>query len=166
MARRYIIPLVVLVVTLAVFEPVWDHGFVVLDDGANIVENPYLKPPSLSKTLLLWKTPYQSLYVPVTYSAWAGLAWLSEIFAPGSGNAKLNPLLFHAANLLLHLLCAFLVFVILKMIVRVDWAACAGALFFALQVRAVQTHQSGTDAALIPPIHVDRHALPHQVFLR
>ncbi len=132
MARRCIILLVLIVVTLAVFGPVWDHGFVVLDDGAHIVENPYLKPPSISKTLALWKAPYGSLYIPVTYSAWAGLAWLSEIFARGGVGTKLDPRLFHAANVALHLLCAFLVFVILKIIVRADWAACGGALFFAL----------------------------------
>ncbi len=132
MARRCIIPLVLIVATLAVFGPVWNHDFVVLDDGVNIIDNPFLQPPSFSNALHLWKTPYKSMYIPVTYSAWAALARLSEIFEPGGSGGKLDPRLFHAANVLLHLLCVVLVFVILRMIVRADWAACGGALFFAL----------------------------------
>ncbi len=131
MAHRCIILLFLILVPLAVFGQAWDHGFISLDDEVNITDNPFIRSP-VSNALLFWKAPYEGLYIPVTYNAWAVLARLSEIFASGGAGGRLDPRVFHAANVLIHVLCALLVFVILRMIVRADWAACGGALFFAL----------------------------------
>ncbi len=110
------------------------------DDDINVKQNPYLNPATVSNTLHFWTTPYAGLYIPLTYSFWATVARFAG-FSGGSGRGQqLDPRLFHEANLILHLASALVVFVILRILVRKDWPACAGALLFALhpaQVEAV-----------------------------
>ena len=60
------------------------------------------------------------------------MARLSQLSPTYQKEAKLDPLPFHLANLILHLLSALVVFALLRMLVRHDWAAGAGALLFAL----------------------------------
>src|SRR5262249_44089281 len=73
------------------------------------------------------------MYIPVVYTAWWTLAHV-----PAS--AGLNPVAFHAANLVVHLLSAIVVYEILLLLIGSRYAACAGALIFAvhpLQTEAV-----------------------------
>ena len=130
--------LFLIVVTLAIFFPIRNHEFV-WDDRSNIAENPYLKRGSFSGALALWRRPYQQLYIPFTYTVWAGIA----AFAGNpttEARSRLDAGPFHMVNLILHMLSVLVVFAILRMVIRNDWAAGAGALLFGLhplQVEAV-----------------------------
>ena len=128
---HFYIALLLLVFTLAVFYQVRDHDFI-SDDYMHIVENPYLKPVTLPRVLELWQKPYWGLYIPVTYTVWAAIARLAELPGAGQNAAKLDPRPFHSANLVLHLVNLLIVFAILRMLTRNDWAASCGALLFAL----------------------------------
>ena len=128
---QFYIALLLMIFTLAVFYQVRDHDFI-SDDYIHIVENPYLKPVTLPRVVELWQKPYWGLYIPVTYTAWAAIARLAELPGPGPRAAKLDPRPFHSANLVLHLANLLIVFAILRMLARNDWAAGCGALLFAL----------------------------------
>ena len=149
--RGRILPMIILVfVTLAVFRPVISHQFLAYDDSVNIYENPYFQTRSLDNLLHFWRYPYEVLYAPLTYTLWALTAWAPAMLtAEPSAAVAPDPRLFHSLNLLLHLLSVLIVWRILELFLRLrrptgtetavdgtslplEWAACGGALLFAI----------------------------------
>ena len=88
------------------------YGFIELDDPTNIFRNPLLNPPTWSHCLHFWTHGFFSMYIPLTYTAWSLVAYLSERIV--EGHLYLRPGFFHAANLVLHGLNSFLVFLVLR----------------------------------------------------
>lgn len=136
--RHLLAALLLIGITLAVFWPVHGHKFVLWDDQINVYENPFLAPTTPSNISHLWKKPYENLYIPLTYTLWAGVAYLTQRPTMEKTKAQFNPSPFHATNLILHILCVLVVFAILKIFVTNDWAACCGAMFFALHPLQVE----------------------------
>ncbi len=143
-----------IILPLAVFWEVSGFEFLSWDDGANIYDNPRFDPVTLDSILLFWKQPFLSLYIPVTYTLWSVLAWISHYFILPGDSEKISPLLFHMANLYIHILNGIIVFSILNILrARTEDSAevtvctftyklapCLGALFFLvhpIQVEAV-----------------------------
>ena len=142
-------------VTLAVFGQVGRFAFVLWDDGLFISENPYLQSLTFDDVVVFWRFPYAELYVPLTYTLWALTAAVSRgTSAHPAGAGALAPAWFHGLNLLGHLVCVLVVWCMVRILLdrttplqapdlplrRLEWAACAGALLFAvhpLQVEAV-----------------------------
>ena len=156
-------------------------GFTNWDDQLHITENERFQPVSAQNVLYFWWHPgasksgrapkvYEQLYQPITFTVWALIALISlrptALPIVGGNPSRLDPHLFHAANLIVHILCALLVFAILRLLLRrleqtrlkveqarlkveqtsafgsgaIDGAAFCGALFWALhpvQVEAV-----------------------------
>ncbi|MFQ5432367.1 MAG: hypothetical protein ACE5EN_07680 [Nitrospinota bacterium] len=123
-----------------------DYDFVNWDDNLFITENRYLNPPGLENVLHFWKKP-RWLYMPLTYTSWSILAWVSG-FVPAEPHG-LNPALFHAVNLIVHVLSVLVIFGILRLLLsrgfdqtendndkpdsfKINLAAGAGALMFAI----------------------------------
>lgn len=98
--------LLIVASTAAIYSPVVGYGFVAWDDGLHIYDNPRFHPVTWAHVEAFWRQPYEYLYIPVTYNVWAAVAWLSQRLAPGSSTA----VLFHALNLLLHLVNVFMVY--------------------------------------------------------
>jgi Tfp pilus assembly protein PilF len=132
-----------LALTSAIFWPVLGFDFVIWDDDLHIYDNPRFVSLSWANILAFWYGPYAHLYIPLTYTVWGALVWISRTVLPGPLTAEL----FHRLNLLLHLANTLIVY-------RVGclWlssvgppqhrttAAALGALIFALhplQVEAV-----------------------------
>jgi len=149
--RGRILPMIILVfVTLAVFRPVIGHQFLAYDDSVNVYKNPYFQARSLDNLLHFWRYPYEGLYAPLTYTLWALTAWAPALLsADPSAAVAPDPRLFHSLNLLLHLLSVLVVWRILGLLLRrtklagtrtavdgnslpLEWAACGGALLFAI----------------------------------
>ncbi len=127
-------PAIVLVLaTLLVFGHVLGFGLVNYDDPVNITENPWLQTPAATALAHFWSTPYEELYVPLTYTAWYFLGAV----------AHMSPAVFHAANWLVHALNAVWVFAFLRLCLELlarrdgksgshTLPALAGAFFWAL----------------------------------
>ena len=131
--------ILLIAVVLVVFWPLTDAGFTTWDDLATVGQNPRLEHVSWASVADYWRHPAMDLYIPVTYSVWALLAWLSSGAAAG-GVSSLNAVWFHSANLVIHALSTLVVFALLRQLVRQAWAAVIGALIFAVhpvQVEAV-----------------------------
>lgn len=128
--RPYRAALVLFVITMAVFWRTQDHGFV-WDDAINLERNHYLTPLTLSNLAHFWIAPHENLYIPLTYTVWGTIAYFAQLPARG-GEIEFNPRLFHTANAIVHALSALVAFAILRLLIKQDWAAGAGALLFAL----------------------------------
>lgn len=144
--------LAVTLLTLLIFSPVLSFPFFPFwDDDIHVHANPWFHPLTWDGLRSFWLSPYQQLYIPLTYSVWAALAawsrgWAGLPLATGA----LDPVWFHAANWALHAGSSALVFFLLRRILtatalpqkpgQVSWAAAVGAAFFAwhpLQVEPV-----------------------------
>jgi tetratricopeptide (TPR) repeat protein len=144
-------PMIILVfVTVAVFWPVLGYQFLAYDDSIDVYNNPYLQARSLDNLLHFWRYPYEGLYTPLTYTLYALAAWLPALLTASPSAAVVpDPRLFHGLNLSLHLLSVLIVWRILVLLLRrtkltgtgtaddgnslpLDWAACGGALLFAI----------------------------------
>lgn len=122
------------------FLPVIWNDFVEWDDITFILGNPRLNPPTLSSVGWYWTHAAWNLYQPVTMTLWGILAKIGHVDDPDQFGGHMNPYLFHLASLILHVMAAVVVWQILRRVVRNDWAAAAGALFWGLhpvQVEAV-----------------------------
>ncbi len=130
-AQRAVLAAAILVLfTLTVFWRVQNHGFV-WDDGPNVERNLYFKSAALPDIARFWTAPYEKLYIPVTYTVWGVIAHFAQLPNQGDDEVKLDPRLFHWANLIFHVLNALIVFRILRRLVNNVYAAGAGALLFA-----------------------------------
>jgi len=128
------------------FLPFWD-------DDTNIHRNPLYAPLSWGSVAQFWLGPFQQLYIPVTYTVWAGLVALSRIIAGTAISfGPINASLFHGANLAAHLFAVAMVYLILCRILAahvpktaverpmgVILASAAGALTFGLHPVQVET---------------------------
>lgn len=128
-----------LLVTGLVFTPAVQHDFLVWDDDKNITANPIVSSASIDKLPVLWRAPYQGLYIPVTYSAWTLIAAAQLSLEPQD---ELSPVWFHTANIALHLVNTLLVLLLLWRLIdrRSLIPPVLGAAIFAihpLQVEAV-----------------------------
>src|SRR5690348_2176047 len=138
MKRRGVIPLILVVVTLATFGRIVTHEFTGWDDAMTIFENPRIVSPSLKNVIYYWTNPADGLYVPVTYTLWSAIASVSQV-DDGAGHVTLNPWAFHAVSILLHVVTVLVVFQILRLLINHDIAAMFGALLFAVHPMQVET---------------------------
>ncbi len=137
MRKNCLIISILILAVLAVFGPAARYDFVGWDDDIHVYNNPYLKPPTVESTIRFWEGPYEGLYIPATFSLWAGLTKVSGAL---EGEEVFKPFVYHGANIILHLLNVLLVYSILALLLegegggraRVAWAAGAGALLYGL----------------------------------
>jgi tetratricopeptide (TPR) repeat protein len=141
----WLLGLLLVAITVVVFGPVVHYDFVAWDDDLHIYDNPLFQPLSWAHVGAFWRAPYAHLYIPVTYTVWAAVGWLTQTLLSESLTA--TP--FHCLNLLLHLGNILVVYRLLLLILRqgertlpcyMAMAAAAGAVLFGLhplQVEAV-----------------------------
>ncbi|MGO8673428.1 MAG: tetratricopeptide repeat protein [Capsulimonadaceae bacterium] len=148
------IPPLLAAVVLAVYDRVCGYAFGAWDDTAHITNNPFLNPISPHALAHFWSQPHLELYIPVTYTVWTALCFLSRLRTPvavaGLGTIGYDARVFHSANLLVHvtstLLCYFLIRRVLTARagtpvpgLQVRTAAAAGALLFGLHPVQVES---------------------------
>ncbi len=123
-------------IVFLVFGPSIAFDYSQHDDAVNTFQNPFLNPPMPGNVLALWIQSYEGLYIPVTYTAWAFVGWISSLLTWTANNH--SPAGYHFANLLVHLISVLLVFSILRSLFtsprpgRASCAAFAGAALFAV----------------------------------
>lgn len=130
---------ILVVATLATYVSLCSCDFTTWDDDLNVSQNPYFNPPSVQGVAHFWAAPHLYLYIPVTYTVWGALAAVAQLDEPGPSGIWLNPAIFHLANVLVHLLAVLVAYELLLSLTRRRWAACAGALLFALHPVQVES---------------------------
>ncbi len=126
---RILLPLV-LFITVIAFIPSLKNSFIdTWDDGVYVTDNLIIRQLNAESIKSFFTTQENGTYVPIPLLSFA-LEY--KIF-------KLSPLPYHVDNLLLHLICTFLVFLILRQLkLPVIWAA-AGMLLFGIHPMRVES---------------------------
>lgn len=132
--------LLLVAATAIVFGQVAGHEILDWDDHQHLTHNPHLDPVSWHGIGELWSEPYFGMYVPLTYTYYAALAWTSGGPFSSWTSGYLDPTIFHVGSLALHIGCTLVAFALLNRLVRDPLAAGIGAALFALhplQVEAI-----------------------------
>jgi len=121
--RRLILCLLLVLATLALYNPVTHAPFLNYDDAAYVRDNPHVRAG------LTWNTVFWA-FRATELSDWKPMTWLShaldcQIFG-------LNPAGPHSVNLLLHAANAMLLFLILESATGMVWRSLTVAALFAL----------------------------------
>ncbi len=127
--QKYYLSLLLIFITAIVFCRVFSHEFLFWDDNVHVYENPYMDNITFSRIIHFWKEPHN---FALTYTVWAIQTKFAK--SPDSEESinKFNPRVFHTTNLIIHLLSVLIVFAILNILAKNNWAAFGGALLFAL----------------------------------
>src|SRR5678815_2347272 len=128
MRRSSVYSILLVILTLIVFGRIAANDFTYWDDAGTIHHYPRLNPPTASKVLWYWGHSELGLYIPVTYSVWGILAAAAQLDAPDQFGIALNPWLFHAASLIVHVGSVLIVFQILRRVTGRDGPGLVGAM--------------------------------------
>jgi protein O-mannosyl-transferase len=125
-----ILILFILVFTGFIFSPTLNNDFIsTWDDGVYVTDNLIIHQLNTTSVKAMFTTPLNGTYVP--------LPLLS--FAIEYRFFKLNPYPYHVTNLLLHLLCVFLVFQLLRFLKLKPVYAAIGTILFAIHPLRVES---------------------------
>ncbi|MGO8672539.1 MAG: tetratricopeptide repeat protein [Capsulimonadaceae bacterium] len=150
-------------ITAVVYSHCVHMDFTDWDDQIHVFQNPWFKRMTPADLRHFWFHPYEQLYIPVSYMAYALLARIGGLSHLDSQitvtKSLFNPHVFHTANLILHTANVLLVFAVLWRVVDIvrlrrdrqdgpargagrgsPWPPFIGALIFAvhpLQVESV-----------------------------
>jgi tetratricopeptide (TPR) repeat protein len=134
-ARPLLLPVCLVAgLSLLAYLPVLGGEFLEWDDRAVIATNPRLVAPTTDGLAHYWTElhPHREFYAPLNYTVWWLVAHVAGRYSPAQDAAVLRAWPFHAVNWLAHAGSAAVVLLILHRLVRRRWAACAGAMLFAL----------------------------------
>jgi protein O-mannosyl-transferase len=125
--RHILLPASLLLIALSIYMPALYYPFLMWDDGVYVTNNQLLQNGDLKA---LFFSYYDGHYHPLTL-----LSLKADFLIAG-----LHPAWYHGMNLLLHMLCVYLVFRLIRRLLKDDAAAWFAALIFAvhpLQTEAV-----------------------------
>jgi protein O-mannosyl-transferase len=139
MLRKIPYPALLVLVTFAVYALSLGHRFVLYDDDLHIFRNPILKLPTLDAISYFWSSAHQGFYIPMTYTVWALLTKIAKPSDPNLSLDHLNPMPYHAANILFHLINVIALYYLLARLTKNSRASFLGALLFALHPLQVES---------------------------
>lgn len=115
--------LILVLMTLYIYWPVQDYGFIYFDDDVYVTQNIHLKT-GITTDGLRWafSTKYFGLWNPLT---WLSLMLDYQIFGLNAGG-------YHWTNVILHILNAVLLFFLLRILTGAVWRSALVAALFAV----------------------------------
>lgn len=122
-------PLLLLVVTACVFAPSLGNDFTNWDDEVYLTQNPFVQNLSWRNLAALFTRTISGNYNPLVFVTFASEHALVGLWPP----------LYHLDNLILHLVCAFLVFRLLGRLGFSSSASLVAALWFAIHPMRVES---------------------------
>ena len=117
--------LLIIVAVLATYSMAAFGEFTTWDDDRLIYRNPSFNPPTMHSLWLWWTAPTEHLWNPAVSMVQGFLALFPTSTADPSTGTRLNPYLFHTANIVLHLGSTLILYRILRRLRFAAWPACA-----------------------------------------
>ena len=127
--KEWFLMAAIMLVTFLAFSPVMNHDFVDWDDDVNVTENPNVK--EINATTL------RNIFTGEVIGGYTPLTTLS--FAIEHALFGMKPGVFHTTNLILHLLCTLLVFILVRRLGFSLFVACATSLLFGIHPMRVES---------------------------
>ncbi len=136
--ERWLVPLVIALVTIVAYLPAMGNGFVSWDDERNFLTNPHYRGLALDNLRWMWTTFHLGHYVPLS---WMTLGVDYQLWGMKAAG-------YHATNIALHAANAVLVFVLARELLErahggddgsVQWTAAIAALLFAVHPLRVES---------------------------
>jgi len=121
--------LAAILMTLVIYLPLWNNGFVNWDDNVYVLENPLIFNSWTSSFVNIFSSSFEGHYHPLTLLS---LKLDFSLFG-------LNPRAFHSHNLLLHLLNTILVFRVFMLITKKPMLAGITAVLFGIHPMHVES---------------------------
>ncbi len=119
------------------------YGFVNWDDPLHVYANPYVATLSLHNLQRLWSSPYEGLYIPVTYTVLALLGHVGQLASPATTPTNtlsvIAPGTFHVASVILHFINVVLVAGLIARLGARLQVAYVGAAIFAIHPVQVES---------------------------
>ena len=133
------LPLLAMVAAvLLTFWPVVTSEFTTWDDDILIWTNRTFNPPTLHSLWIWWTTANDRMWNPAVETLRGLMALATTVSRDPVTATHLNPYLFHAANLFIHLGTTLIVYQILRLLRFAGWPACAGAMVFGIHPLQVE----------------------------
>jgi tetratricopeptide (TPR) repeat protein len=133
---------IIVLMCALVYGQVLGHDFIEYDDQIHFYNNPEFHPITFAHLADFWKTQYEGLYIPVSYTFFAAIILVGRHLPNMTAikqAADFNPLALHAASLIIHTISSLIVFSLLRRWTCKDWPSAVGALFFALHPLQVES---------------------------
>ena len=127
--RQWFWPLLILIATCLTYFPLFQNGFVNWDDDVYITQNPLIQSFKWTNISAWFSQPFLGLYQPFVLLS---LALDYSINGP-------DPIIFHASNLLLHLINSLLVFWLIKNLFNSKQIAFVVAMLFGIHNMHVES---------------------------
>ncbi|CAA6813508.1 MAG: Unknown protein [uncultured Thiotrichaceae bacterium] len=122
---------ILIVIPLLIFTQAYQYDFV-WDDNVHL-QHVLLQNFSLETLRQTYSTQYAGMFIPVSYTLWAGLKAFSEF-----SSIPLNTVL-HTSNIILHIVNSILVYLLLKNLIQNRLATFLGSLLFIAHPIQVET---------------------------
>jgi tetratricopeptide (TPR) repeat protein len=137
---RWLPAALLICLVLAVFGQTIRFGWVNLDDEVNVTKNPGLHPVTIASLWRFWRAPYEGLYIPMSYTLFAGEVEASRLIFGRPSGGPLSPGPFHGVSVALHTINVLLVWWLLVRVTRGGrWPAAVGAALFAIHPLQVES---------------------------
>ena len=120
--RTRVVLAFVLVLTFVAYFPSFQNAFLNWDDPVNVTQNHAIRAFTMANVRTWFTQPLLGMYSPLVYA----------LYALDYRVGALNPVVYHATNLGLHLVCVLLVYGIVARLTTRPWAAVVAAAFFAV----------------------------------
>jgi len=130
-ALKWIVCLALALITFAVYAPVVHNGFIVLDDGVYIIDNPHIQQ-GFSWNAIRWAFSSR-----VYAGFWHPLTWLSHML--DYQLYGLNPIGHHLTNLAFHIANTLLLFLLLQNMTGKLWPSAFAGLLFGIHPMHVES---------------------------
>jgi tetratricopeptide (TPR) repeat protein len=119
----------VLIMTLLAFLPALKGEFLLWDDDTHVLDNSHVRSLSPDSLQAMFTSRVNDIYIPLT----------TLVFALEYHFAQFNPVVFHAVNLVLHLVVCVLVFWLALRLKLSSVGACVATLIFAVHPMRVES---------------------------
>ena len=129
MRHKTLINLLLILTIFAVFWPMYDFGFICLDDPGYVVQNRHVhKGLSLASVHWAFTTSHMGFWIPLT---WLSFMLDFELYG-------LNAAGYHLTNLILHIANTLLLFLLLHRMTQKTWQSAFVAALFAVHPLRVE----------------------------
>lgn len=134
--------LIIGIICIVTYFRTLSSDFIWYDDQVHIFQDDLLNPITFHNFTKFWTEPFAGLYIPVSYTAFTLLALIARLphsLTVTEIDTPYNPHIFHAANLILHIVNSAILYLILRKTTKNQLGSILGTLIFSIHPLQVES---------------------------